>query len=222
MRHLLEVDSVLKYFDKTMILSDVYLKCETGNVIGLLGRNGTGKSTLLKIIYGILSAENKFVRIDGKIRSKAFQYHKDISYLSQDDFIPKYLKVSKAIRLFLSKELRLAFNEDPFIKKMHDKKISHLSSGEIKYLEIKLILSNQSKFVLLDEPFNGVAPIMMDQIVELILDNSKGKGIILTDHQYKNVLKVSTDIYLIKDCSLKKLKSQDELISRGYLREGML
>ena len=58
-KHILEVDSVQKQYDNTTIVSDVYLKCETGNIIGLLGRNGSGKSTLLKIVFGIISADYK-------------------------------------------------------------------------------------------------------------------------------------------------------------------
>ena len=66
--HLLEIDSVQKSFDNKNILSDVYLKCETKDIIGLLGRNGSGKSTFLKIVFGIESADFKFVRIDGIVK----------------------------------------------------------------------------------------------------------------------------------------------------------
>ena len=76
--------------------------------------------------------------------------------------------------------------------------------------------------MLLDEPYNGVSPIMIDSINELILESSKNKGIILTDHNYENVLKVANQLYLIKDCSTKKLKNKQELIQLGYLKEGML
>ena len=59
MKHVLEIDSIQKKFDLITILSDVYLKCETGDIVGLLGRNGSGKSTLLQIIFGILKADFK-------------------------------------------------------------------------------------------------------------------------------------------------------------------
>ena len=58
MMHLLEVDSVIKTYNDSLIVSEVYLKCEIGNIIGLLGRNGSGKSTLMKIIFGVVDAEN--------------------------------------------------------------------------------------------------------------------------------------------------------------------
>lgn len=95
MKHILEVDSVQKSYNGNIILSDVYLKCETGDVIGILGRNGTGKSTLLKIIFGTLNAENKFIRIDGKVRKRAYNHPNEIVYLPQANFIPKNFSVSK-------------------------------------------------------------------------------------------------------------------------------
>jgi len=222
MKKLLEVDSIYKSYDNRMILSDVYLKCETGDIIGVLGRNGTGKSTLLKIIYGIVSAENKFIRIDYKVRQKAYMHLNEISYLPQDNFVPKYFKVSKAIRLFINKNKMLDFNNDQFIQQIFNKKIYQLSSGELRYLEIKLILCNDSKFALLDEPYNGISPILVKNINGLIVKHSHEKGIILTDHNYRNVLKIATQIYLIKDCATKKLKREEDLIRFGYLKEGML
>jgi ABC-type multidrug transport system ATPase subunit len=88
MKNLLEVDSIEKSYGYKIILSNVYLKCETGDIIGVLGRNGTGKSTLLKIIYGILPAEYKFVRIIIKLERRLISikmkfniYHKRILYL---------------------------------------------------------------------------------------------------------------------------------------------
>ena len=68
MKHLLEVDSIIKRYNNELVVSDVYVKCETGNIIGLLGRNGSGKSTLLQIIFGIVDAETKFIRIDGIVK----------------------------------------------------------------------------------------------------------------------------------------------------------
>ena len=96
--HLLEIDSIQKSFDNKNILSDVYLKCETNDVIGLLGRNGSGKSTLLKIIFGIESADFKFVRIDGKVKTKTKDLFYEISYLPQDNCIPNAFSVKKAIQ----------------------------------------------------------------------------------------------------------------------------
>ncbi|WP_117883879.1 ATP-binding cassette domain-containing protein [Aureibaculum luteum] len=222
MKSILEADSIEKSYNQTTILSDVYLKCETGDIIGVLGRNGCGKSTLIKIIYGIIPAEHKFVRIDNKIRRKAYKYPSEISYLPQDNFIPRHFKVLKAVQLFLSKETVLEFIDDSFLKPLLNHKIRELSDGELRYLEIKLTLFSDSKFALLDEPYNGLSPLLINLTNQLIIERAKHKGIILTDHNYNNVLKVSTQLYLIKDCSTKKIKNKKELIQFGYLNEGML
>ena len=113
--HILEIDSIQKHFDQKVVLSDVYLKCKTGEIIGLLGRNGSGKSTLLKIIFGIIAADNKFVRVDGKVLFKTNDLLNEISYLSQDNFIPNSFSVKKAIYLSIEKNKIEEFYQDDFI-----------------------------------------------------------------------------------------------------------
>ncbi len=221
-KHLLEIDSIQKNFGHQSIVSDVYLKCETGDIIGILGRNGCGKSTLLKIIFGVVSADFKFVRIDGKVQLKAEALFRDISYLHQDSCIPKSLSVKKAIQLSIPKEELLDFYADEMIHNIRDKKTRHLSGGELRYLEIKLALRNPSKFVLLDEPYNGLSPFMGEKINQLILDNSARKGIIITDHNYQNVISVATQLTLMKEGKLHYLKDKIELVEKGYLNSEML
>lgn len=221
-KHILEVDSVQKRFENKSVLSDVYLKCETGEIIGLLGRNGCGKSTLLRIIFGIESADNKFIRIDGVVKNQTSQLLQDISYLHQENFIPNNFSVRKAISLSISRQEKVKFLEDEMIKSIATKNIKQLSGGELRYLEIKLILSNSSKFVLLDEPYNGLSPAMVEKTNELILENSSRKGIIITDHNYEKVINIATKLILMKEGKVNHLKDKMELVDKGYLKEGML
>ncbi|PJJ10410.1 ABC-type multidrug transport system ATPase subunit [Flavobacterium sp. 1] len=221
-KHLLEIDSVQKSFDNKNILSDVYLKCNTKDIIGLLGRNGSGKSTLLKIIFGTTAADFKFVRVDGSVKTKTKDLFAEISYLPQDNYIPSAFSVKKAIKLSVHKEKIPEFYADKMICTMLGKKIAHLSGGELRYLEIKIILNNSSKFVLLDEPYNGLSPLIVEKVNELIAANSKTKGIIISDHNYENVIKVSTKLVLLKEGKAHHLLCKDELIEKGYLKEGML
>lgn len=221
-KHLLEIDSVQKNFGHQFLISDVYLKCETGDIIGILGRNGCGKSTLLKIIFGIVPADFKFVRIDGVVQLKPEALFQEISYLHQDSCIPKSLSVKKAVQLSIPKEYLDNFYADEMIQNIRDNKIAHLSGGELRYLEIKLVLSNPSKFVLLDEPYNGLSPLMAEKINQLILDNAAQKGIIITDHNYLNVILVATQLTLMKEGKLHYLKDKMELVEKGYLNSGML
>lgn len=221
-KHILEIDSVQKSFDNKSILSDVYLKCETNDIIGLLGRNGSGKSTLLKIIFGIEKADFKFVRVDNVVKSKTSELFQEISYLSQDNFIPNQLWVAKAISLSLGNNKIEAFYEDEAIQAIRTKKISHLSGGELRYLEIKLVLCNASKFVLLDEPYNGLSPIVVEKVNLLLKQHVKEKGIIITDHNYENVIAIATKLILMKEGKAHHLTTKNELIEMGYLREGAL
>ncbi|SHF96382.1 ABC-type multidrug transport system, ATPase component [Flavobacterium segetis] len=221
-KDVLEVDSVQMQYDGRIIISDVYLKCETNDIIGILGRNGSGKSTLLKIIFGIEAADFKFVRINSVVKTKTSELLDQISYLPQDNFIPSSFTVEKTIGLSISKNMISRFHNDEMIQSILDKKIKHLSGGELRYLEIKLVLNTNSKFVLLDEPYNGLSPVMIKKVNQLILSKGDEKGIIITDHNYENVIKVSTKLTLIKEGKLFHLKTKNELVERGYLREGML
>lgn len=217
MKHVLEIDSIQKKFDLKTILSDVYLKCETGDIIGLLGRNGSGKSTLLQLIFGVLKADFKFIRVDGVVKSKTSELFNEISYLSQDDFLPKNFSVAKAIALSIKKDKINDFYCDETITTLKNKSIGELSSGELRYLEIKLVLNNPSKFVLLDEPYNGLSPILIEKINDLILKSSAKKGIIITDHNYESIIGISTRLTLLKEGKLHHIKNKEELVEKGYL-----
>lgn len=221
-KNVLEVDSIQKQYQGKNIISDLYLKCETTDIIGILGRNGSGKSTFLKILFGIVAADFKFVRIDGLSKSKTEDLLNEISYLPQCDFIPNLFSVEKAIRLSITKDKWKAFYEDEMIQMIRDKKIKHLSSGQLRYLEIKLILNKETKFVLLDEPYNGLSPIMIEKVNALIIENSKSRGIIITDHNYENVIKISTKLALMQQGKMHHLKDKSELVTRGYLKSGMI
>lgn len=216
--NILEIDSIQKKVDTKWILSDVYLKCKTNDVIGLLGRNGSGKSTLLKIIFGIIPSDNKCIKINGIVKNKTSDLLQEVSYLSQEQFIPNYFSVKKAISLSIEPEREKGFYDDEMIQSIKDKRIDQLSGGELRYLEIKIILSKSSKFILLDEPYNGLSPLMVEKVNQLIKDNSSQKGIIVTDHDYENVILISNQLLLLKDGKIHHLKNKAELIEKGYLK----
>ena len=217
MPNLLEIDSVVKSYDTRIVLTDIYLKCKTGDIIGMLGRNGTGKSTLLKILFGILQADRKFIRIDGKFYDQPYKTIDELCYLPQHSFLPQQLRVEKIVELYLGKSKKVNFLEDPVLSELKTNKIAQISGGELRYLEIKLLLHLESKFVLLDEPFNGVSPLLIEKIKKMILEMSKFKGIILTDHDYRNVLNVANRFCLIYDGGIKTITDKQELVRWGYI-----
>lgn len=222
MHSVLEIDSVLKSFSGRRILSDIYLKCETGDIIGMLGRNGSGKSTLLKILFGVMNADNKFIKIDGVVYNKPFKTPGLVSYLPQHPFLLEHLTVEQTVIIYLDGVGVDAFLDDELLGKLRNSKVAHLSGGESRYLEIKLLLSMPSKFVLLDEPFNGVAPIMIDRLKIMIAQHSKTKGIMLTDHDYNNVLDVANKYCLVYDGGIKKIENKHDLVRYNYLTTNSL
>ena len=220
MSHQLEIDSINKSFGHNRVLTDIYLKCETGDIVGMLGSNGSGKSTLLKILFGSMQAEQKFIRIDGKVFDRPYQTPGEIAYLPQDSFIPKSMTLASAAKLYLPTDdrVKLFFN-DPALEMLQHRKASWLSGGELRYAEIKLLLSVDVKFVLLDEPFNGISPLSIEYVKDMIRKSAQHKGIILTDHDYRNVLDVANRPYLLWDGGLKSIKDKDDLVLRGYMSE---
>ncbi len=216
----LYADSISKSYEGKAILTDISLSCQMGEILGLLGRNGSGKSTMLKIIFGSISAEYRFVKIDGKVNGSMFENRNLISYLPQDSFLPSNLKVKNAISLFCStKEAVEKLQSEPILKSILNTKCGDISGGESKVLEILLILHSKAKYILMDEPFNGVAPIYKEQIKEWIQAHSNQKGFIITDHDYENILSVSTRLILMHDGGTKQLESRADLAEWGYLKE---
>jgi len=212
----LHVDSVIKAFGTKQVLTDVYLSCKTGEIIGLLGRNGSGKSTLLKIIFGSLKTDTKFVKVNRKVINSLSDRKKLINYLPQDSFLPGHIKISTIISLFCDSENTALIKNKVFIKPLLNRKSKTLSSGEKRLVEILVIIFSDAKFVLIDEPFNGIAPIYKQEIKQMMREQSKFKGFIITDHDYRNILDIATKTILMHDGGTREIKSQHELISLGY------
>lgn len=210
------VDSITKSFNNRVILSDVFLSCNIGEVKGIIGRNGCGKSTLLKIIFGVESAENKFVRVDGKLIENTLDCKGLINYLPQKHFLPNGVKILKIINLFLAKQYRDKLLSNKFIMPLLDKTSQELSGGERRIIEVLLLIHSNSKFIILDEPFNGLSPLLKEYVSECILEVKTKKGIIITDHDYENVLNLADSISFLKDGYLRVIKDRSELLELGY------
>lgn len=222
MLHQLIADSIIKSYNGKLVLSDIYLKCQTGDIIGIFGRNGCGKSTLLQILFGTMEAENSFIKIDSVVSRTPYMIKNGISYLPQGNFLPSTLTVLEAIKLFVQSENVEVFQRDELIKNNLKKNVIMLSGGELRYLQVKLLLYSSSKFCLLDEPFSGISPIIAERLNQLIIMQSSTKGIIITDHNYQNLFKIVNRIYILKDSKCHHLKSRDELVDYGYISESMI
>ncbi|MCE3076397.1 ATP-binding cassette domain-containing protein [Chryseobacterium gwangjuense] len=213
----LHVDSLTKSFDGKNILRDIYIGCETGKIVGILGRNGTGKSTLLKVIFGTMKGDYQYVRVDDQVLQNQWDRKGKIAYLPQYFFLPKGIKVKKLIPIFCNEENSKKLAELDIIKPFLNETSKNLSGGERKIVEALLIIFSGSKFILLDEPFNGLSPKMTTEMQKLIKGQSKEKGIIISDHRYQEVLDISDEIYLLSNSYLRPIKDLKELQHYNYL-----
>ena len=212
----LEIDSVILDFGLKRVLQDVYLKCETGKITGLLGRNGTGKTCLMNIIYGQLTPNDHSVRLSGKSLLSPSRKPSEIMYLPQFGFIPKFLTVNRIFNDF-----DLSFSkfiiEFPEFEKYYHSRFHKLSGGEQRIIEIYLIVASKTKFCLLDEPFSQVMPIHVDSIKKLIVSEKERKGILITDHLYEHVLDISDDLYVLSEGETNLTNSLQDIESLGYV-----
>lgn len=212
---LLEIDSVNFSYGSNRILSDIYLKVNSGEVVGFLGRNGCGKSTLLKIIFGVLKGDSQSIRIDGKYTGQAFHTNQ-VKFIPQEGLFPGFLTPKKAISLYRSDLDRLLTYEE--LASNFIVRFDQMSGGTSKYLETLIVLHSPCSFVLLDEPFSYISPVLVEKLIPTLKLISKRKGILLTDHQYESILTVSDRLYLLRDGSLSLIGGREDLIDMGYIR----
>lgn len=219
MKHKLHADSITKKYKGNFVLNNAMLQLETGEITGLFSRNGSGKSTLMRIIFGAVEADNKFVIIDNKDIESFTGEDKPIAYLPQHKYLPESMSVQKAIQLFITNKTG-EFEADTFIGEIINRKISQLSGGEQRYLEAKLALYSPAKFVLLDEPFTELSPIVTEELKKEIIRCSEHKGILITDHKYLDVIEIANKLYLLKDGKTTVVDDAQELAKQGYLNSG--
>lgn len=213
---ILEVDSVALNFDDKRILYGVYLKAEKGKITGVLGRNGCGKTSLLRIIFGDLTPKYKNIRINGTYQKNALFKSNYVAYLPQHQLLPKAIKLSKAFELFNTGWPDFAALFDSFAANKRSR-IDELSSGERRIIEVYLVLSSKKKIILLDEPFSSIAPLYIEKFKKLIQEKKEESVLIITDHYYREILEISDSIYLLKNGYSKMIRTKEDLEDEGYL-----
>jgi ABC-type multidrug transport system ATPase subunit len=162
MLHKFEADSILLDFGTRRILSDIYFKCETGQITGILGRNGQGKTCLMNIVYGNLNPSSKSIRFDDISIFQAFKRPDLLTYLPQFNFIPSSLTLN---RIFSDFELDYKEFENIFIEfaGKNNLPIKRLSGGQRRLIEVYVIIKSKSQFSMLDEPFSHISPLQIEK-----------------------------------------------------------
>lgn len=217
MIHVLEADGIQLKFGSRPILSDVYIKCTTGKITGLLGRNGEGKTSLLHIIYGHLNAGYKCVRFDGTFVQSPFKNPELLRYLPQFNFIPGNFSLKRVFSDF-DMDFSLFEQRFPEFKNKYNSRIKTLSGGQRRLTEIYMILKSPGHFAILDEPFSQLSPILIESIKELIQSEKAHKGLIITDHMFRHILEISDDLYVLSNGKTHKTNSEQDLERLGYVR----
>ena len=211
----LYIDSVEHRYGERQILSGVYLTCSVGESVGLLGRNGSGKSTLLKIIFGSLSPSYMHLKVNGERTQKAY-LTKQVCYLPQGFFLPHYLKLNTLVDLYVNK-YRAEVLAIEVIKLNLDNQIGSLSGGNRRLVEALLMLYSDAQFILLDEPFSQLSPLIVDELKMHIERLKTEKGFIITDHYYLQILDIADRVILIHNGSNYTINDEDDLRLHGYL-----
>lgn len=204
----LEVDSVIMRYGEHTVLSDVYLKSNVGDIIGIFGRNGSGKTTLFNIIYGTCTAENSFVRIDGEVISRGAFRGGLVGYLPQNDFFPAHLRIREVFSLLPQWRVD---RKDEILGRVWETRAGELSGGELRYLETMYLLWSGFKYLILDEPFSGLAPVMVERLCSILKEHSKTAGIMIADHDYRSVAGLVNRHFMLDSGELREISSFDEL-----------
>jgi ABC-type lipopolysaccharide export system ATPase subunit len=214
--HRLDIDSVELNFGERDILQGAYIGVQTGEVVGLLGRNGSGKTCLMRIIFGTLPCRYRTLRIDDVYTTQAYLKPGLIRYAPQFEYILNHLKMNT---VFEQNGLDPAdfFSIFPEMELCRGQRIGTLSGGERRIVEIYTVLAAPVKFALLDEPFSLVMPLHIQRIKDLIHREKANKGIIVTDHMYRHILEVSDRVYVLANKSSILVKKEEDLQRLGYI-----
>ncbi|MEO0485557.1 MAG: LPS export ABC transporter ATP-binding protein [Pseudomonadota bacterium] len=231
----LSVRNLRKSYRKKLVIRDVSLDLHKGEVVALLGPNGSGKTTCFYAIAGLVDAEAGQVTVDGRDVTGLPMYRRakeGIGYLPQEMSIFRGLNVednilaileisekSRAVRQRRLEELLAEFT----IEHLRRAPAMALSGGERRRVEIARCLAANPRYLLLDEPFAGVDPIAVGEIRGLVNDlKSRGLGVLITDHNVQETLGIVDRAYILHDGRVLKSGTtkeivEDENVRRVYL-----
>jgi len=230
--HLLETKGLSKSYDGRRVVKGVDILVKRGEIVGLLGPNGAGKTTTFYMVVGIIPPnEGKIIFDNNDITSLPIHERAryGIGYLSQEPSIFRKLTVEDNIMSILEtlplsrvdREKRLeALLNELNIAHLRKAKAYTLSGGERRRLEITRALVTNPSFILLDEPFSGIDPIVVSEAQEIIKElKEKGLGILLIDHNVRETLSITDRAYLIAEGKILISGTAAELINNPQARQ---
>lgn len=201
---MIQVENLHKKFGKNSVLTGLDLNIHGGDIFAVLGPNGSGKTTLIKTILGMVIPDKGTISVmDASIKNK-WKYRKQINYLPQIANFPGNLKVKELIEMIKDirqipsdeEQLITRFGLEPFL----DKKLSNLSGGTKQKVNIVLAFMFDCPLIILDEPTNGLDPLALIRLKELIFEEkARGKTFLITSHIMQFVEEVCDEVvYLLE------------------------
>ena len=235
--YLLETRGLVKSYNGRRVVDGLSISVRRSEVVGLLGPNGAGKTTTFYMAVGVVTPEEGQIIFDQEDITKKPIHERcrlGMGYLSQESSVFRKLTVAENIMAILEtlnispreRERRLkSLLQELKITHLAKSKAYTLSGGERRRLEITRALVTNPSFILLDEPFSGIDPIVVAEAQEIIRDlKNRGLGILLTDHNVRETLSITDRAYLIADGRVLIAGSAQDLINdpksrRIYLGE---
>ena len=227
----LQVIGLRKNFKKKIVIHDVSLKLGRGEVVALLGPNGSGKTTTFYSIAGLTPSDGGQIKIDGVDVTTMPMYRRarmGLSYLPQEISIFRGLNVEDNIKSILDISTPTKLERQAKLEKLLlDFHIEHLrrahalalSGGERRRVEIARALATDPKYILLDEPFAGVDPISVNDIRNLVAElKSRQIGVLITDHNVRDTLKLVDRAYILHDGRVIVSGFPEEIINNDNVK----
>lgn len=197
---LVEFKDLSKNFGTKEVLKKINLKIEKGKIYGLLGPNGSGKTTMIKIINDLLQPSSGEILIQGK--EPGIESKKIISYLPERTYLNMNMKVIELIQFF--KDFYQDFDEEKAVQLLEKLKINkqdklkNMSKGTKEKVQLIMVMSRRADLYILDEPIGGVDPASRDYILETILTNfNEGSSIIICTHLIADIEKILDQVIFI-------------------------
>ncbi|MGY0373420.1 ABC transporter ATP-binding protein [Clostridium sp. JNZ J1-5] len=208
MKNILELKDVQTYIGQFHILSGVSLEIEQGKATVILGRNGAGKTTTLETIMGLRPASSGQIVLDGEDITKLKDYQipkKGIGYVPEDREVFSDLTVEENLviasrdKSVYQKKLDFVFELFPDMKKYFKHKSRILSGGQQQMLSISRSLINDNKVILIDEPSKGLAPLIIEDLIDKINEIKKTNTIIMVEQNFDMATRIGDVFYIVDD-----------------------
>ncbi|AFJ25782.1 ABC transporter ATP-binding protein [Streptococcus parasanguinis] len=197
---LVYLDHVTKNYGHEVALMDVSLNIQPGRIIGLLGPNGSGKTTIIKLINGLLQPSLGNIYIHGQLPSPASK--KVVSYLPDTTYLNENMKIIDAIRYF--QDFYADFNVQRAYQLLNDlhlqpnQKLNSLSKGNKEKVQLILVMSREADLYVLDEPIGGVDPAARDYILRTIIQNRRpNSSVLISTHLIADIEQVLDEAIFI-------------------------